>query len=210
MSDLDWPIVRKQIIFLILILLEVIGGAFGGLYYQEEMSTQVNVLQSRLQSLVSKRQAQEEQTRVLGQYKPKFDQYRVAGVFDAEEPRLHWVEHLLAVEKLLELSAPLRFKLDLRKPFSPAFSVPKDGERVFASTMEVSLELLHEGDLLYFFKQLAKREYGVYDVRSCKIERASKSAGAPNPLKLAAHMNAVCQINWYWYDLSKKQKRGAS
>lgn len=210
MDDLEWPLLRKQIIILTVILLEVVGSVVGALYYQEEMSTQVEAMQGRLRSLVNKRRAQEEQTRLLGRYKPSFDQYRASGVFDPEEPRLRWVDHLLAVEKPLALPAPVRFKLDVRKPFSPPSSVPKDGERLFASAMEVNLGLLHEGDLLYFFKQLANREYGVYDVRTCKIERAHNSVGASETLKMGVHVHALCQIHWYWYDLSVKQKKGAS
>lgn len=207
-SLIEWRLLRKQLILLFVMVVQMIGCVLGGLYYQEEMSTQVEAMQKRLQVLLDKKRAQEEQTRLLGQYKPAFDAYQARGAFEGEEPRLRWVEHVLEVEKALTLPVPLRFKLDVRKPYTPAVPTPGTANRLFASSMEVTLGLLHEGDLLYFFNQLANRGYGVYDVRACRMERVNSPSGDPGALQVEAHVNAVCQINWYWYDLAKEPGRG--
>ncbi|MEO5352574.1 MAG: hypothetical protein H7835_05105 [Magnetococcus sp. XQGC-1] len=124
-SQIEWRLLRKQLIILFFMVFETVGCIVGGLYYQEEMTTQVEAMRQRLRTLLDKKRALEEQTRLLGQYKPSFDAYQVRGVLDPEEPRLRWVEHILSVEKALDLPMPLRFKLDVRKPFTPPLPLAK-------------------------------------------------------------------------------------
>ncbi|MBF0162258.1 MAG: hypothetical protein HQL88_08210 [Magnetococcales bacterium] len=215
MNDLEWDLLRKPLIILTVLLLLALAAVTGGLYYQEEMAVEVEAMQSRLKTLLDKRRAQEEQIRLLGQYKPGFDAYQSSGVFHAEEPRLRWVNQLLEVEKSLHLPEPVRFKLDVRKPFTPDYPLPTRTDRLYASVMEVRLGLVHEEDLLYFLKQLAKHGRGVYDVKECALGRTQPSAepgdaGKRSDMGVGVHLNAVCQIRWYWYDLGTVERKKPS
>ncbi|MEO5362290.1 MAG: hypothetical protein H7838_01505 [Magnetococcus sp. DMHC-8] len=208
MSDRERPLLRKQIILSAILMVTMMGGLAGGLYYRDDMLTQVETLQQRLKSLQDQNRLRAEQTRRLGHYQTRFDAYRAIGAFAQEEPRLRWVEQVLEVEKSLSLPVPLRFKLDVRQPVTPPTAAQKGSSGLFASRMEVTMGLLHEGDLLAFFKRLANRRFGVYDIRSCKMERLHTPAGGRTPLKVEANLTAVCQINWYWYDLPREQEKG--
>ncbi len=209
MNDTGQQRLRQQIILLVVSLVVAIGGIAGGFYYRDEMDTQEAEGQHRLQSLFDQKRAQEAQTQQSSLYKSRFEAYQAIGVFDPEEPRWRWVEQLLAVEKGLHLPVPLHFKLDVRQPFTSSIPTLKRVDGLFSSRMEVTMGLLHEGDLLDFFQQLANHGYGVYDVRSCRVERLHTLADAQEDLEMEPHLQAICHLNGYWYDLTRTRGKGA-
>lgn len=207
MENIEWPLFRNSMILFVIMALIALGFTIMGVYYQEEMSAKVAQMQKRIKSIRDKKRSQDEQLRLLGQLRPRFDAYQAKGVFDSEEPRLKWVENVREVEALLKLPAPVHFKLDVRKPFSPPFRVQKGRYELFASSMELTLGLLHEGDFLRFFKLLAKHGYGVYDVQSCAIHRTEDVVGLDDASQVAVHLIADCKINWY--TMREKEKHGS-
>lgn len=209
MQNIEWSLFRKSIILFVIMFLLAMASMVGGAHYLEDVDAQVAAMQQRIKSLRDKKRSQEEQLRLLGQYKPRFEIYHAKGVFDAQEPRIKWVENIREIERLLRLPKKVLFKLKMRAPFSPPFPIQRGTYKLFASAMTLTLELLHEGDLLRFFKLLAKHGYGVYDVRSCIMARTDNPADHDDGLMVVPYVTATCEINWYTMQGPKK-KGGAS
>lgn len=105
-----------------------------------------------------------------------------------EENRLDWVDVVTAIKnerRLFNISYSIAPQTELDYPgFSPGGSV-----KFMASRVKIGIQLLHEGDLLNFIDDLAKRGKPYLSVRSCKVRRDDRSAGGTT---LAPRLQADC------------------
>lgn len=118
-----------------------------------------------------------------------------------EEKRLDWTELLRAIQQQLHLP-----KADYE--FSP--QVPVAGgqaeQYIFvASPMRLSLQLVHEGDLLTYLGLLQKHAKALVIVRSCAVSRLPPNQGTATGN--LAQLNAQCEIDWI---TARRQNGGAS
>lgn len=116
-----------------------------------------------------------------------------------EERRLEWADAVARIRKQREL-ADVRY---LVEPQKLLVSLPGNPASVdfFASTMKLTMSLLHEGDLLTFLDDLRGAGNAYYSVQRCAMTR-SGVAGAPT--SLAPRVQAECTV-----DLVTIQDRGA-
>lgn len=196
MNDIDWPFLWKSVLLLSVVILFGLGFIVGAVFYQEDYTDQVKKIEQQIQALKSEKRFQDEQQKLMGKFRPRFRAYTVKGVFN-QEPRLKWVENIKKVEALLKVPAPIRFKLQVRAPYVPTFQIPMGSYALYASPMELEFGLLHEGDLFNFFKRLKKNAHGIFDIKSCLINRKDKDSVQSKNLRVAVNLTANCKINWY-------------
>lgn len=106
-----------------------------------------------------------------------------------EEKRLDWTELLRSLQQQLRLP-----KVDYE--FSP--QVPVAGGQadqfVFvASPMRLSLQLVHEGDLLAYLGLIQKHAKALVVVRGCTLNRLPANSGMAGDL---AQLSAQCELDW--------------
>ncbi|MBF0400479.1 MAG: hypothetical protein HQL90_06890 [Magnetococcales bacterium] len=208
MSENTWPLLRKQVIIFCIVWVQTAGFVGAALYYRDEMAQQVAQMRQQLQSLENKKRLQQEENQRQKQYHTRVRFYQDAGLFEPEEPRLRWVEQIMMVEKALKLPVPIRFKLEVHKPFIPTLPAVRPLEGLFSSRMELILGLLHEGDLLDFFQRLAKSNYALYDIKTCTLERRDTPVGGHHKPEVDHHLTATCQLEWYWYGPTSRAGKG--
>ena len=105
-----------------------------------------------------------------------------------EEKRLDWVDTVSAIKnerRLFNISYGIEPQKELDYP---GFSPGGDVKFVF-SRVKMSLQLLHEEDLLNFIDDLARRGKPHLSVRSCDLARESRSGGGT---ALAPRLRADC------------------
>ena len=112
--------------------------------------------------------------------------------FIGGEQRLLWIESLRTSGNESRLSG-LQYNLKQQTPFSVQ-AEPGRYYRLFASDMELRLDLVHEGRLLDFFNRLEEQKPAVYQINSCALtsllDQTEFAADLPN-------LTAVCQLRWF-------------
>ncbi len=128
-----------------------------------------------------------------------YQRLKEAGIL-GEERRLEWVDAIARIRAGRELP-DLRYQVEPRRKLH---SVPGKPASVdfYASTMNVELGLLHEGDLLGFLADLRAMGYAFVSVRRCSIARSAQPASGAG---LAPRLRASCTI-----DLITVLDRGAT
>ena len=112
-----------------------------------------------------------------------------------------WLETLRNAGDAIKLPQ-LNFKLDAQREWSPDFDLALGAYAVRASSMDLSLGLLHEGDVLELFSMLDERADGQYSVRSCEFRSAVDTLTLDPTL---ANIRAECKLDWLTVDLSGEQ-----
>lgn len=114
-----------------------------------------------------------------------------------EEHRLDWVEQINAIKSARQLY-DLQYEIAPQKPIDATILPGTSGSYEFyASTMQLTLQLLHEGDLLDFLTDLRAKVHADIRPRSCDVARLPKSAAGstdgrgPQPL-----LKADCTLDW--------------
>ena len=105
-----------------------------------------------------------------------------------EENRLDWVDVVTAIKNERRLFN-ISYSIQPQKVLDyPGFS-PGDSVKFMVSRVKISMQLLHEEDLLNFIGDLGRRGKPYLSVRSCNIRREDRSAGGTT---LAPRLQADC------------------
>lgn len=112
-----------------------------------------------------------------------------AGIL-GEEKRLEWVDAIARIRSGRQL-LDLRYKVDRQRLLQSVAGKPASVD-FHASTMNIELLLLHEGDLLGFLADLRNAGNAYVSVQRCRLER---TAGAPAGASLAPRLRAECAID---------------
>jgi len=105
-----------------------------------------------------------------------------------EERRLDWVDTVTAIKNERRLFN-INYSIEPQEELDyPGFS-PGGGVKFMVSSVTMKLPLLHEEDLLNFIDDLAKRGRSYLAVRSCDVQRESRSASGTT---LAPRLQADC------------------
>ena len=107
-----------------------------------------------------------------------------------EERRLEWADALARIRASREL-LDLRYRVERQRPLA---SVPGKPANVdfFASTLHVTLALLHEEDLLRFLGDLRESGNAYYAVKRCALSRTGQPATGAG---LVPRLRAECDID---------------
>lgn len=127
----------------------------------------------------------------------KISRYRelVERNYIGQEHRLEWVERIAQIKAARRL-IEVRYELGPQKPIDPGVlpgAQPAGGYEFMASTMNLRMQLLHEGDLLGFLADLQSGIQAFLHVRSCGIERIPRGGVERGTV---AHLHTNCVIDW--------------
>ena len=104
-----------------------------------------------------------------------------------EENRLDWVDTVTAIKNERRLFN-INYSIEPQKELAyPGFS-PGGGVKFLVSRVKLTIQLLHEEDLLNFIDDLSRRGKLYLSVRSCNVTRASLGGGTT----LAPRLQAEC------------------
>ena len=104
-----------------------------------------------------------------------------------EEKRLDWVDTVTAIKNERRLFE-IRYSIEPQEELDYSGFTPGSGVKFMASRVKMNLQLLHEGDLLDFVDELARRGKPYLSVRSCDVRRESRGSGKT----LAPRLRADC------------------
>ena len=140
-------------------------------------------------------QARERLTRIAEEEKEVSDKLEVYRRLKSlhilgEEQRLEWADAMTRIRTTGEL-LDLRYTVERQRLLVSAPGKPANVD-FYASTMKVSIALLHEGDLLGFLRDLRDSGNAYYAVKRCTITR---TGSAPTGASIAPRLRAECDID---------------
>lgn len=198
-EKVDWGVLRGAIgAFAICVLLSAIMLGASHFFWQQ-MNSEYRNHHGRFRDASRKYLSVDEEERIIAEHYPAFVELRRRGVI-GKEHRLSWVETLNEAGKALP---ELSYRIDAQAPFVPGFPVGLGAFDINASEMQLSLGLLHEGDLVRLLDDLNRNARGLYSVASCELAR-DEFGSVLDPA--AANLRAECLLEWYTVDLRGEQK----
>ncbi len=97
----------------------------------------------------------------------------------------------------------LAYEIRAQSVYEPEFALNTGGFDINATDMDLSMGLLHEGDLFDVLNILDKKAAGLFSVSSCELSRA---AIANRERGLAERLEANCQLRWLTIDLKGERE----
>jgi len=120
-----------------------------------------------------------------------------------EEKRLDWIDTVTAIKnerRLFKISYSIEPQEELDYPgFSSGGNV-----KFMVSRVNVKLLLLHEGDLLNFIDDLARRGKPYLSVRSCDMLREGRGGSSSSGTALSPRLRADCVFDLITIRVSKR------
>ncbi|MES2580589.1 MAG: hypothetical protein V4552_08580 [Pseudomonadota bacterium] len=191
LSRQDWRKLRNPILGLgaALVLVGLLI-SFADQYRQKNelaLQTQQNLLNQARQKYQSSGLEKE----TITQYLPIYNDLLASG-FVGEERRIEWIENLRQIHAQHRLFS-IDYSIGLQENYKPSFLSNLGNFKLNRSVMKLSLDMLHEGDLLALLDGL-QEQTTPFIVRDCEITRPI--GAVMNTRNMTANLKAVCEIDW--------------
>lgn len=170
-------------------------------YFREQMSSEYLSNQTRFRDISRKYLSVDEEESIIGEYLPEFRALYDAGILGREQ-RLSWLETLKAAGEQIK-PPKLAYEIRAQSVYAPDYVLNTGGFDINVTDMDLSLGLLHEGDLFEILDILDKRAAGLFSVSSCEL---SRSARVSREDALPENIDANCQLKWFTIDLKGERE----
>ncbi len=192
MNNWDWEILRGPIIWVTSALIfSVVFAMMSFQYYQAIQSDYM--AKKNLLLIAQQRNAKAiDDSRVLTELLPRFTALEEAGVIGGEQ-RLDWVDTIRDIGERLKIGS-LDYRIEQRFPYEKEDLLDNVGNlKVYASRMNIKMQLLHEEDFLALIEALRHRAKGLFYVESCDISRVQL-----NVITDGKDPNLITECNLLW------------
>jgi len=181
------PLQHLFLVAIVISLLAGLSGWYAGGEHEELLHTRIdlNVLRAEYRDAV-------EAGGILHTSQQRYHDLEQRG-FIGEEPRLLWIESLRNSGQLQRLYS-LKYNLQQQQAIKLDGGPVTSHYQLYASPMELHLDLTHEGRLVTFFDTLRAERPAVYQLQACTlISRFSENQVAFDK----ANVSADCDLVWY-------------
>jgi hypothetical protein len=178
-----------------LILLVLVTTISAGIVYNLDKS--VTVVKRELdQQLAQLREARTrlqksgEEKEIIVRYLSGYQYLQRIG-FIGDEQRLNWLEGLRLSNQQTQLFG-VDYQIGAQQPYAYANELNPGQLMLYQSQMKISLNLLHEEDLMRFLGALARQGAGFFSVNQCMVERI----GSGGSIRFQPNLHADCELEW--------------
>ena len=196
-EDLDWPVLTGALVTLLVSV--VVSGALigGGFYFQKQMLLDFTRNNAQFQAISQRYLAVDEEEKLIRKFYPRFIELYNKGIIGKEQ-RLNWLEVLRESGDRIRLPS-LSYEIKSQEVYAPQFSASLGRYQLFSSKMALTMQMLHEGDMVSLFQLLDAHAAGAYSVTECRFSKATPEIDM-NPVK--GNIVTKCDLNWFTIKLS--------
>lgn len=185
----DWQKLQSPILLLLLVLIGGLALIITAIRYAESQQMALTLEQDALLVAKQKYLSSGTEKQQIETYLPKYQALIEKG-FIGEEQRQAWIQALRVIQKQHQLF-PISYQLAPLEQKQPDFVQSVSPFKIHQSTMVLSLDLLHEGDILTLTESLNKQDFDHWLLRECQIDRLN------TPKTNGATMTGQCTLEWY-------------
>jgi len=190
-SEIDWSILRGSLILLIVSTL-VAGAALNASYrFWSKQDTVLKRASVALSSARGQFHALDEEEDIIATYLPRYASLEEEGIIGREH-RLDWIDVLRETARTVKVPS-LEYAIEAQRPFDVGWDLKVGDYSVYASSMRLTLGLLHEGDLTRFLAGLTKNAPGLFGVTGCDMARGVETISSQS---LDSNVNATCVLKF--------------
>lgn len=194
----EWRALRGVLGVLLICALFAAGMLTASNFFWREMNSDYQTNFARFREASRHYLAVDDEERVIKAQYPAFKQLYARGVI-GQERRLSWVEALRAAGTALQVPK-IDYRIDTQKRYAPEIALESGPFEVNVSDMQLSLGLLHEGDLTRLLAALARDSAGLFSVEHCEVTREGGLRSTPDTSE--AQLRAECLLRWFSLDRS--------
>lgn len=191
-ETIDWSVLRSAIIVLVISVAISASMLIGSFYFQRAAQAEYDSHQNRFLSISNRYLATDEEEALIRQYYPEFMNYYHRGILGRER-RLDWIETLKAAGEIIDIPS-LRYEISSQSEYQNQLPVNMGRYRLYSSTMRISMDMLHEGDLLRLLDALNRMQSGLYTVSDCTFSQRG-------PINLDSadrgNISSTCNLHWF-------------
>ena len=191
-EDVDWRILSGALIILVISIALCTSLVIGSFYFEKRMQVEFDRNNAQFKEVSNRYLAVDEEEKLINTYFPKFKELVHNGAVGSEQ-RLNWVETLRQSGQEMKLPT-LNYQIESQKVYMPDFPVVLGKYNLYRSRMTLTMQLLHEGDLLKIIKILDENARGTYSVSSCQLTQMQKTI---QDTALQGNISAKCNFDWY-------------
>ncbi|MBL1141978.1 MAG: hypothetical protein HND53_08115 [Proteobacteria bacterium] len=200
-SDLDWSILKGPLVVFCICLVfssVLVGGSY---YFNSDLEKEYNNNKNLFQSISRRYLDVDQEEMVLRDFYPKFVNLYNRGII-GQEKRLNWIEALRQAGEKVELPS-LTYSINSQEEHIPEYNINYSGYTLYRSSMELTLGLLHEGDLFKLIEYINNTAEGIYTLTECSFNQNGKEI---QYVKDNANITASCLLYWITIDLAGGQR----
>lgn len=127
---------------------------------------------------------------LIQRYLPSYQSLQSMGFVGAEQ-RLAWIDSLSAANRETGLDN-LQYQIGQQDRYPLASELGAADLPLRQSVAKLTIPLVHEGDLMRFFRSLAAKRTGIFSINSCLVRRN----GGGEPTGAVSNVSAECEIAW--------------
>ena len=196
MNKIDWVYLRGPLIIFTASILVSVALVAIGMQFEDAQHREYQQAYSSLRSTHQRYRDLVNDIGLLDQYRSLYTDYKDSGLV-GKERRLSWIESLEATNSVLRLPL-LTYNLRPQEDFErPGFKA-KRGVEVKSSPMELTMGLMHEGDLFALFEGLRMSIRNLFTVDSCTLSRDSGIQRSLDTKR--SNLSSKCTIRWVTID----------
>jgi hypothetical protein len=165
-------------------------------FFWREMNSEYQTNFAHFRAASRKYLAVDDEERIIEAQYPAFKQLYARGII-GQEHRLSWVEALREAGDRLQVPK-IDYRIDAQKVYVPEMALESGPFEVNVSDMQLSLGLLHEGDLIRLLAALERNSAGLFSVEHCEVTRESGLKHSRDTLE--AQLRADCLLQWFSLD----------
>lgn len=195
-SEIDWGILKGAVI-LFCICIVLCGVLIGASYYfNDNLEKQLRLNKGVFQSISRRYLDVDQEEKLLLENYPKFVALYNSGVIGREK-RLNWIEALRQSGEKIKLPS-LRYAIKSQEIFTPGFQINYGGFVLYRSSMDLTLGLLHEGDLFKLLDYINQNAEGSYTISECTF---SPNGNEIQYNKDQSNIAVSCLLHWITIDI---------
>jgi hypothetical protein len=192
MNREDLQALRIPLLALAMTLLAAVGVVyFSGIMLDQAKATRTQRDAQLREARMRIQNAGEEKERII-RYVGGYQQLARAG-FVGEEQRINWLDSLRIANREAQLFG-VEYDIGAQKAYTYAHEFDPGKLVLQESLMHLKFRLLHEEDLLRFFRALAHQGGGFFTLDQCRMRRQSgKDEKGP---QFQTNLTAECDVRW--------------
>jgi hypothetical protein len=200
-NEIDWSILKGPLIIFSVCLI-IASALIGGSYlFNKKLNNEFIKNKRIFQSISRKYLDVDQEEKLLREYYPQFVKLYNQGVIGREK-RLNWIETLRQSGEKVKLPK-VNYSIKSQETHMPEYNINYSGYALYRSSMDISLGLLHEGDLFNFLEYINNSVEGTYTISKCEFNMGSSKVIFE---KDAANVNASCLLYWITIDMPGNKK----
>lgn len=165
-------------------------------FFWREMKSEYEIHFARFRDASRKYLAVDDEERIIEAQYPAFRALYARGII-GQERRLSWVEALRAAGTTLRIPK-IDYRIEAQQIYTPETPIDAGPFDINVSEMNLSLGLLHEGDLVRLLEKLERDSAGLFSVEHCELRR--EAGREQSPSGIAAELHADCLLRWFTLD----------